>query len=195
MGIERRTIARRPLRVRLHPLPPHRFVLRRASESSLITMAGAHLARRLAAMKNIRLWAKSNHAAALSTSSRVMYGGGGIPDDLPIKVDIGKREVVGYGVNGEESYMDDISFPFPAIRFKEDSAEIAMLREKEKGDWKKLTLEEKNSCTEPRSARRSPRSTRTPTSTEGNWVKSCFSSGSECGSTSGWSSSFTTSCQ
>ena len=47
----------------------------------------------------------------------------------------------------------------------------------------------RNSCTEPRSARRSPRSTRTPTSTEGNWVKSCFSSGSECGSTSGWSSS------
>jgi len=106
-------------------------------------MAGAHLTRRLAAMKNLRLWAKSNHAAALSTSSRVMYGGGGIPDDLPIKVDIGKREVVGYGVNGEESYIDDISFPFPAIRFKEDSAEIAMLREKEKGDWKKLTLEEK----------------------------------------------------
>ena len=28
-------------------------------------------------------------------------------------------------------------------RFKEDNAEIAMLREKEKGDWKKLTLEEK----------------------------------------------------
>ena len=48
-------------------------------------MAGAHLTRRLAAIKNLRLWAKSNHVAALSTSSRVMYGGGGIPDDLPIK--------------------------------------------------------------------------------------------------------------
>merc|ERR1719244_1622262 len=33
--------------------------------------------------------------------------------------------------------------PFPAIRFKEDVGEIAALREKEKGDWKKLTKEEK----------------------------------------------------
>ena len=43
-----------------------------------------------------------------------------------LQVDIGKREVVGYGVNGEESYIDDLSYPFPAIRFKEDSAEIAV---------------------------------------------------------------------
>lgn len=50
-------------------------------------MAAAHLTRRLAAMKGLRAWAKSNNAAALSTSSRVMYGGGGslIPDELPIK--------------------------------------------------------------------------------------------------------------
>jgi len=101
-------------------------------------MAAAHLTRRLAAIKGLRLWTKAN----LSTSSRVM-GGGGIPDDLPIKVDIGKREIVGFGYNGEESYLDDVSYPFPAIRFKEDTAEISMLREKEKGDWKKLTLEEK----------------------------------------------------
>merc|ERR1712165_704030 len=33
--------------------------------------------------------------------------------------------------------------PFPAIRFKEDVGDIAKLREKEKGDWKKLTTEEK----------------------------------------------------
>ena len=44
-------------------------------------MAAAHLTRRLAAIKGLRLWTKAN----LSTSSRVM-GGGGIPDDLPIKV-------------------------------------------------------------------------------------------------------------
>jgi len=108
-------------------------------------MAAAHLTRRLAAMKGLRAWAKSNNAAALSTSSRVMYGGGGnlIPDELPIKVDIGKREVVGFGYNGEESYIDDILYPFPAIRFKEETAETSMLREKEKGDWKKMTLEEK----------------------------------------------------
>ena len=39
----------------------------------------------------------------------------------PIKVQIGTREVVGYGNNGEESYMDDLHYPFPAIRFQEDS--------------------------------------------------------------------------
>ena len=34
-------------------------------------------------------------------------------------------------------------YPFPAIRFKEDNAEILKLREKEKGDWKKMTVAEK----------------------------------------------------
>ena len=32
---------------------------------------------------------------------------------------------------------------FKYFRFQEDSAEILKLREKEKGDWKKLTLAEK----------------------------------------------------
>merc|ERR1712018_901547 len=106
--------------------------------SLLTTMAAAHLTRRLAAIKGLRLWTKAN----LSTSSRVM-GGGGIPDDLPIKVDIGKREIVGFGYNGEESYLDDVAYPFPSIRFKEDTPRILQLKEKEKGDWKKMTLEEK----------------------------------------------------
>ncbi len=91
-------------------------------------------------------------------------------DYWPIKVQIGKREVVGFGSNGEEVYLDDVHHPFPAIRFKEDAGEIAVrkrerlyhntwchislckfcffflfqkLREKERGDWKKLTVEEK----------------------------------------------------
>merc|ERR1712108_70495 len=59
------------------------------------------------------------------------------------KVDIGAREIVGYGANGEVTYIDSVMAPFPAIRFKEDSGDIAKLREKEKGDWKKMTLEEK----------------------------------------------------
>jgi len=45
-------------------------------------------------------------------------------DDWPIKLQIGKREVVGFGNNGEENYIDDVHFPFPAIRFKEDTGEI-----------------------------------------------------------------------
>ena len=56
---------------------------------------------------------------------------------------IGKREVVGYGFNGEYAYHDKYDCPFPAIRFKETTGEIAKLKEKEKGDWKNLTLDEK----------------------------------------------------
>ncbi|XP_059160730.1 cytochrome c oxidase subunit 4 isoform 2, mitochondrial-like [Physella acuta] len=56
---------------------------------------------------------------------------------------IGNREVVGYGVNGMASYIDRCEFPCPAIRFKEETADIAKLRQQEKGDWKKLTLEDK----------------------------------------------------
>ncbi|XP_017488668.1 PREDICTED: cytochrome c oxidase subunit 4 isoform 1, mitochondrial-like [Rhagoletis zephyria] len=33
--------------------------------------------------------------------------------------------------------------PYPAIRFREETEEIKKLREKEKGDWSKLTLDEK----------------------------------------------------
>lgn len=68
---------------------------------------------------------------------------GGDYQPLPIKVEIGNREVVGYGMNGEETYIDHYAAPFPAIRFKEDTPEIAKLREKEKGDWKKMTTHEK----------------------------------------------------
>nr|CAD7393035.1 unnamed protein product [Timema cristinae]CAD7423213.1 unnamed protein product [Timema monikensis] len=56
---------------------------------------------------------------------------------------IGNREVVGYGFNGQASYMDRVDFPMPAIRFKENTPDIQALKEKEKGDWSKLSLEEK----------------------------------------------------
>ena len=68
---------------------------------------------------------------------------GGEYQPLPIKTEIGTREVVGYGVNGEESYVDVYHSPFPAIRFKEDTPEILKLKAKETGDWKKLTVAEK----------------------------------------------------
>ncbi|XP_069676559.1 cytochrome c oxidase subunit 4 isoform 1, mitochondrial-like [Periplaneta americana] len=56
---------------------------------------------------------------------------------------IGNREVVGFGLNGQYSYQDRPDFPMPAIRFKENTPDIVALREKEKGDWRKLSLEEK----------------------------------------------------
>lgn len=37
---------------------------------------------------------------------------------------IGTREIVGFGWNGLPSYTDRIDFPFPAIRFREDTPEI-----------------------------------------------------------------------
>lgn len=37
---------------------------------------------------------------------------------------IGTREIVGYGWNGLPSYADRLDFPFPAIRFREDDAQI-----------------------------------------------------------------------
>jgi len=59
---------------------------------------------------------------------------------------LGNRDIVGYGVNGAPIYEDLPEFPCPAVRFRENSSEIMALREKEKGDWHKLTLEEKKAC-------------------------------------------------
>ncbi|KZC06169.1 PREDICTED: cytochrome c oxidase subunit 4 isoform 1, mitochondrial-like [Dufourea novaeangliae] len=56
---------------------------------------------------------------------------------------IGNRDVVGHGYNGEESYIDRTDYPMPAIRFKANTPDIMALREKEKGDWKKLSIDEK----------------------------------------------------
>merc|ERR1712059_136044 len=53
-------------------------------------------------------------------------------------VNIGAREVVGYGMNGEITYVDNTMSPFPAIRFQEDKGEIVALRAKENGEWKKV---------------------------------------------------------
>ncbi|RXG50957.1 cytochrome c oxidase subunit 4 isoform 2, mitochondrial [Armadillidium vulgare] len=59
------------------------------------------------------------------------------------KEKIGSREIVGFGLNGQPNYFDKLDIPMPAIRFKEITPDIQVLREKEKSDWKKLSLEEK----------------------------------------------------
>ena len=58
----------------------------------------------------------------------------------------GNRDVVGWGFNGTASYVDREEYPMPAVRFKENTPDVMALREKEKGDWKSLTLEEKKAC-------------------------------------------------
>lgn len=37
---------------------------------------------------------------------------------------IGNREVVGYGYNGEPTYLDRVDFPMPAIRWKENTPDV-----------------------------------------------------------------------
>lgn len=37
---------------------------------------------------------------------------------------IGNREVVGYGWNGQVSYADRLDYPFPGIRFKENTPDV-----------------------------------------------------------------------
>ncbi len=58
----------------------------------------------------------------------------------------GDRDIVGFGFNGNPMYMDREEFPAPAIRFKANTADILALREKEKGDWKTLSIEDKKAC-------------------------------------------------
>jgi len=58
----------------------------------------------------------------------------------------GNRDIVGYGFNGNPVYIDREEWPAPAVRFKENTAEVQALRAKEQGDWKALTLEEKKGC-------------------------------------------------
>jgi hypothetical protein len=64
----------------------------------------------------------------------------------PMYPKIGKREIVGFGANGEPSYFDHYDLPAPAVRWAEDTPEVAKLREKAKGDWGNLTIDEKKQC-------------------------------------------------
>ncbi|XP_018573891.1 cytochrome c oxidase subunit 4 isoform 1, mitochondrial-like [Anoplophora glabripennis] len=56
---------------------------------------------------------------------------------------VGNREMVGFGMNGTPMYLDRPDFPFSAIRYKETTPELQALYEKQKGDWRLLTKEEK----------------------------------------------------
>lgn len=57
---------------------------------------------------------------------------------------IGHREIVGHGEI--PYYTDSFTVPCPAIRFREVDEALGKLREKEKGDWKLLSLEDKKTC-------------------------------------------------
>ena len=51
-------------------------------------------------------------------SNLLFFRNGSHGPPVPLqKLLIGKREVVGFGINGEANYMDNVMAPFPAIRF------------------------------------------------------------------------------
>ncbi|XP_067946239.1 cytochrome c oxidase subunit 4 isoform 1, mitochondrial-like [Watersipora subatra] len=56
---------------------------------------------------------------------------------------IGNRDVVGHGRNGLHHYLDNIMYPYPAIRWEQNTAQSKTLMDKAQGDWKNLTMEEK----------------------------------------------------
>nr|XP_049701552.1 cytochrome c oxidase subunit 4 isoform 1, mitochondrial-like [Helicoverpa armigera] len=85
------------------------------------------------ALKMSLLTLKSVGASSLSIKAREIHN----------RCRIGNRDWVGFGINGSANYKDDAHFPFPAIRFKENTRDICALREKEKGDWRMLCCEEK----------------------------------------------------
>lgn len=39
---------------------------------------------------------------------------------------IGCRDIVGHGINGSANYKDDALFPFPAVRFKENTRDVCV---------------------------------------------------------------------
>jgi len=82
---------------------------------------------------------------ALSTSGPVRSSEAALDQAARDKIHpkLGNRDVVGWGFNGTASYVDREEFPLPAVRFKENTPDVMALREKEKGDWKALTLDEK----------------------------------------------------
>uniref|UniRef100_A0A915PIH4 Uncharacterized protein n=1 Tax=Setaria digitata TaxID=48799 RepID=A0A915PIH4_9BILA len=55
---------------------------------------------------------------------------------------IGQREIVGPSSGGYH-FIDSTDRPYPPLRFRADDDIIKPIREKEKDDWKKLTMEEK----------------------------------------------------
>lgn len=71
--------------------------------------------------------ARALRAPKVPMGAMAMSGhGSGAPDYLK---EIGQREVVGFGINGNPVYTDRTDFPLPAIRFKEPTPDI-MVRQK-----------------------------------------------------------------
>jgi hypothetical protein len=111
-----------------------RVIPLRASRKSILRLVNASNAKSLTA---------SAHSATAPTTAGEHHP---VFERINFYPRIGHREVVGYGRNGEPSYFDAPDCPCPAVRWREDTPEIKKLREKAKGDWSKLTIDEKKAC-------------------------------------------------
>lgn len=60
--------------------------------------------------------------SALRQKPKVPFGAASISEYE--RCIIGKREIVGFGVNGQPHYVDHLACPFPAIRWAEDCPDI-----------------------------------------------------------------------
>jgi len=99
-------------------------------------------------LKAAQLLARSTSTRCFSVSA-TKAGGGLTIYDTGVSREythprIGDREIVGWGANGHEAYYDRPDFPYPAVRWKSPNAPgVPELRQKELGDWKLLTMDEK----------------------------------------------------
>jgi len=55
---------------------------------------------------------------------------------------IGNRDIVGFGRNGAYSYVDCLMYPYPAVRWEQNTGESEALMKKAQGDWKNLSNDE-----------------------------------------------------
>jgi cytochrome c oxidase subunit 4 len=80
------------------------------------------------------------------SAAPVVTGHHDVAHAAPFHPRIGKREIVGFGANGQPQYFDSASLPLPSVRWSEDTAEVQKLREKARGDRGLLSVEEKKAC-------------------------------------------------
>jgi hypothetical protein len=111
-----------------------RVIPLRATRKSILRLVNA---------SNVKSLTANAHSATAPTTAA---GHHHVFDRTNVYPRIGQREIVGYGRNGEPSYFDAPDCPCPAVRWREDTPEIKKLREKAKGDWSKMTVEEKKAC-------------------------------------------------
>lgn len=102
----------------------------------------------LAAIQQLRANASSSSAGSIVQQGSIVLDNTKPPPALSAErvrthPKIGNREIVGYGLKGKPEYFDLVMFPCPSIRWEADTPQIAALRNKEKADWKQLTVDEK----------------------------------------------------